>query len=101
MSEPKTMSEWVNRPKTDYAAADVAENMSTADLFRAHAECSHPPDRGARWAEALDAVCEALGKRVDAANERLDNLARALRGLDEKARMALYAAGINPGIGDP
>lgn len=77
-----SIAEWVityhNRPDgyMPHGVGLVAERMSTADLFRAHAECIRylaGPLRDAereRWAEALDAVCETLGKRVDGAYSR-------------------------------
>ena len=78
MTEPTTIAEWVERAgeRGIPSAEDIATRMSTADLFRAHAECSRrlsEPMRISaeeRWAEALDAVCETLGKRVDGAYSR-------------------------------
>ena len=76
-----TMAEWVSHedyPDTYYphGAGLVADRMDTVDLFRAHAECirhlsaPHLINTHDRWVEALDAVCETLGKRVDGAYSR-------------------------------
>lgn len=71
---PKTMSGWVQYGAL--GAALTAEQMSTADLFREHAECVRMlctpvmGDLRERWEDALDAVCEELGKRVDGAYSR-------------------------------
>lgn len=78
----ESISEWVimyHDHPNDYiphGVGLVAERMSTSDLFKAHAECIRylcAPllvNTHDRWAEALDAVCEALGKRVDGAYSR-------------------------------
>lgn len=76
MNEPTTIAEWVERENCFSGAYTVAAKMSAADLFRAHAECvrrlSEPMTiyQLGRWSDALDAVCEVLGERVDGAYSR-------------------------------
>ena len=74
-----TMTEWVDATcgrrldVIEWGAGMVAEQMDTAALFMAHADAVvalardlAEDDRGA-WNDALKAVCEELGQRIDAA----------------------------------
>ena len=75
-----TIREWVDvrlDRRSDivaWGAAGVTEQMDTADLFMAHAESIMEIPRTAEesgerdaWQEALRAVCDELGQRIDAA----------------------------------
>lgn len=73
-----TMAEWVDSHDhpvfVQESAEYVAERFAGAALFRAHAAatiklcCPLRNHERERWDEALAAVCDELGKRLDAAN---------------------------------
>lgn len=82
VGDPYTsMLEWIERDGNKYAAEpaeSVAHRLPMADLMRAHSTATirlcgplHNNEREL-WEEALEAVCQEIGKRFEGLTARVD-----------------------------